>query len=85
MRTYPNIRGKMRTSENYGPLRNGVIEENNDTLKDGIAGYPAAVVAEDDGWARVYLFGLAPETAQWPGVPVWIGPYKVLSEEVKSA
>lgn len=83
---YPNLRGRgpeaKRTSDPH-PAPQGVIVENNDTVKDGIANYPAAIVHDEDGWSTVYLFGNAPEGTQWPGVPVWIGPYKVLSEEVR--
>jgi len=58
------------------PLRSGMIEENDDTTRMGIANQFAAVTREDEGFARVYIFRFSED------VSVWEGPHRLHSEEV---
>jgi hypothetical protein len=80
---YPNWVGKPREDENRGALRTGFVEDNADMVKRELAGYFAAVTSERNGFVRFYIWKVTPETAPFPNVGLWIGPYKALSEEIE--
>lgn len=68
----PNRLGKDPEDENRGALRVGVVERNDDTETEGIAGFQAAVTYEEHGDVRFYVWQLE----------MWVGPYWALSEEI---
>lgn len=81
-KTYPNRNGKKPADESRGVLRVGIVEENADTTRTGLAGHMAAVTHEADGEVRFYIFTATPEDSMFPNNPLWLGPYMALSEEI---
>jgi hypothetical protein len=83
-RTYPNLVGHRPSDSDRGALRTGIVEENQDTKRIGIAGELAAVTHEQAGEVRFYVFILPDDESDRPGVSRWMGPYMGLSEEILS-
>lgn len=79
---YPNWLGKMTGDENRGPIRFGMVEENQAMQRLGAAGNFAAVTREENGEVRFYYFTATPENSLFPNNPLWIGPCQALSEEI---
>lgn len=80
---YPNARGHVCGDPKRGGLRIGRVVENEDTQKDGTAGYPAMVTHEEGARVRFYIFTTTGIDAQFVNIPLWLGPYKGLSEEIE--
>lgn len=78
----PQMRGKQERGTYAAPLRLGDVVENNDTKRLDIAGWPAVVTHEKDGWATLYVYGRAKKDHKYPGCLIWFGPFTVKSEEV---
>ncbi len=82
---YPNRCGKPRedVEDNHrGALRTGFVEENQEMVKRELAGYYAAVTHEDKGAVRFYVFTSTPADSLFPNIPMWVGPFTGLSEEI---
>jgi hypothetical protein len=81
-RIYPNRNGHRPSEEQRGVVRVGMVEENADTKRQGVAGHFAAVTHEADGEVRFYVFTATSKESKFPNNPLWMGPYIALSEEI---
>lgn len=86
---YPNMRTHVTAQEPRGYIRYGVVADNVDTRQMEIhgfcpAGRTAVVTEEEDCLIRFYIWTQTRATMCFPGVPIWVGPFSSISEDVES-